>query len=86
MNIRHLSPAFHTPRHPSIILKNIFDKKDDFPPAKSKAIERLYQLAKKFKDEANDKTHSWFHLVSNPNELNDLQLHDMFALIVSIEK
>jgi hypothetical protein len=66
----------------SIILKNLFDKKDDFG-SKNKAIERLYQLAKKFKDGANDKTHSWFHLVTNPKE--DLQLQDMIELIKKIE-
>jgi hypothetical protein len=69
----------------SVILKNLFDKKDDFLPAKSKAIERLYQLANRFKSSANDKTHSWFHLVSSPNELNDLQLQDMLELIIKIE-
>jgi hypothetical protein len=69
----------------SVILKNLFDKKDDFLPAKSKAIERLCQLANKFKSNANDKTHSWFHLVSNPHELNDLQLQDMLELIIKIE-
>jgi len=69
----------------SIIIKNLFNKKDDFLPAKSKAVERLYQLANKFKGSANDKTHSWFHLVSNPNELNELQLQDMLELIIKIE-
>lgn len=69
----------------SIILKNLYDKKDDFLPAKSKAIERLYQLANKFKTGANDKTHSWFHLVSNASELTDLQMQDMLELVKIIE-
>ena len=69
----------------SIILKNLYNKKDDFG-SKNKAIERLYQLARKFKDGANDKTHSWFHLVARPGELEDLQLQDMIELIKSIEK
>lgn len=70
----------------SLIIKNLLDKKDDFDPSKNKAIERLYQLAKKYKDGANDKTHSWFHLVLNEKEFDELQLEDMIELIKRIEK
>jgi len=69
----------------SIILRNLFDKRDAFSPANTKAIERLYQLAKDFKDQANDKTHSWYHLVSSPREIDDLQLQNMLELIKSLE-
>lgn len=69
----------------SIILKNLYDKRNDFGQ-KNKAVERLYQLAKKFKDGANNTTHSWFHLVSMPDELDNLQLQDMIELIKEIEK
>ncbi|HEY5748604.1 MAG TPA: hypothetical protein VIU12_21185 [Chryseolinea sp.] len=69
----------------SIIIKNLLDKKDDFGPSKSKAIERLYQLAKKYKEGANDKTHSWYHLVLNATEFDELQLEDMIELIKKIE-
>jgi hypothetical protein len=69
----------------SVILKNLFEKRHDFG-TKNKAIERLYQLSKEFKDEANNKAHSWFHLVSKPKELEDLQLQDMLELIKKIEQ
>ena len=70
----------------SVILKNLYDKRQDFQPNKSKAIERLYQKAKEFKGLANDKTHSWFHLVQNAKEVEDLELQSMIELIKQIEK
>lgn len=69
----------------SILLKNIFDKKKDFGFEKSKAIERFYQRAKNFKDDANDKTHSWFHLVENKTEIDELNLQSMVELIKIIK-
>jgi len=69
----------------SIILRNLYDKRAEFGPDQSKAIERVYQLAKRFKDEANDKTHSWYHIVRNKHELLDLQPQDMIELIKVIE-
>jgi hypothetical protein len=69
----------------SIILKNLYDKRNEFG-SKNKTVERLYQLSKEFKDGANDKTHSWAHLVVKPKELDDLQLQDIIELIKKIEQ
>ncbi len=61
----------------SVILKNLLDKKDDFDPAKSKAIMRLYDRAIKFKEDTNDATHSWFHLIENQKEIDELHIQSL---------
>lgn len=68
----------------SVILDTLWEKRNDFGPTKSKAIGRLVPMARNFKDEANDKTHSWFHLVKRPRELDDLQLQEMLELLKKI--
>jgi len=70
----------------SVILQNLFDKRDEFPTGKKKAIERLYVLTKDFKDEANDRTHSLYHIVTKPKEIDELDLPTILALIADIEK
>jgi hypothetical protein len=64
-----------------IILKNLYDKRGAFDPEKKKIIERLYQLAKKFKDDANDTTHSWYFLILRKKEIDDLNLQAIIELI-----
>ena len=68
-----------------IILKNLKSKKSDFG-SENKAVERLYDLAKVFKVKANDKTHSWYHLVKNKKEVNDLNLEMIIEIIKKLEK
>ena len=70
----------------SVVLKNLYDKRNEFGIAKAKIIDRLYQKAIKFKEQANDKTHSWFHLVKSRNEINDLEIQYIIELIKQIEK
>lgn len=70
----------------SVLLKNILDKKNMFGFDKAKAIERLYQRAKNFKDDANDKTHSWFHLVESKTEVDELKIQGMIELIKKIKE
>lgn len=65
----------------SVVLKNIYDKRYDFSVGKEKIIERLYQKAKYLKDDANDKAHSWFHLVKTRKEIDDLDLQTIFELL-----
>lgn len=69
----------------SILLKSLYDKRKEFGFEISKAIERFYQKAKKFKDDANDKTHSWYHLVENKTEIDELNLQSMIELIKIIK-
>ncbi len=68
-----------------VILKNFYDKSSDFDTEK-KAVERLYDLAKNLKDDANDKTHSWFHLVEKEKEVTDLNAEQIIELIKKLEK
>ncbi len=70
----------------SVVLKNFYYKRNDFGITKSKIIDRLYQKALKFKEHANDKTHSWYHLIKNQNEINDLEIQYIIELIKQIEK
>lgn len=69
----------------SVILKNLYDKRHDFEPHKVKIIERLYREALKFKDEANDATHSWYHLVESSKEIDDLNIQSLIELIKAME-
>lgn len=70
----------------NIILKNLYEKRHDFHVNSVRAIARLYEKAKKFKDKANDTTHSWFYLVTKKKEIDDLDIEAMINLIKHIEK
>lgn len=67
------------------ILKNLRNKKNDFG-TENKAVEKLCNDAKKLKDDANDKTHSWYHLVTKKKEIDDLDLRKIMELIKRMEK
>jgi hypothetical protein len=69
----------------SIILDNLFKKRTEFGIEGKTLIERLNQLVKKFKKDANDKTHSWFHLVESRQEFNDINVTQIFQLILKLE-
>jgi hypothetical protein len=67
------------------ILKNLRSKKNDFG-SENKAVERLCDLAAKLKENANNKTHSWYHLVEKKKEVDDLNLNTVFELIKKLEQ
>ena len=69
-----------------IILKNLYDNRRQFNVNSVKPIERLYDKAKKFKERANDTTHSWFYLIETQKELDDLKLQSIIELIKEINK
>lgn len=69
----------------SVILDNLYSKKSDFNPSNTKSIERLYQLAKPFKKDCNDKTHSLFHLVKRKKEIDDIGINEILNLIKNLE-
>lgn len=64
----------------SLILKSLYDKRNDFG-SKNKAVEKLYNLSLVLKDNANDKVHSWYHLVRQKEEIDKLELKDIIELI-----
>lgn len=68
----------------SVILKNLYDKRADFAPENT-AVERLYSHAKNLKNDANDKTHSWFHLVENSKEIENLNAKQIIEIIKILE-
>ena len=70
----------------SVILKNLFDKRATFSHEGMKAIERINQLVIPFKKDANNKAHSWFHIVTSANEINKWQLDVIIELIKIVEK
>jgi len=68
----------------SIILKNLRAKSNEFDLEK-KLVERIAELAEGLKDKANDKTHSWFHLLRKPAELDNLDIQGLIDLIKRLE-
>lgn len=68
----------------SVILDSLKSKKNDFGMQKT-IVERLCGQAKALKDNANDKTHSWFHLVEGQKEIDDLHLQTTIELIKQLQ-
>ena len=68
----------------SVVLDNLFQKRNEFDSDKKEAIERLHQKLKPFKNDANDKVHSLYHIVENPKEVDDWNLDTIIALIEEI--
>lgn len=68
----------------SVVLDNLFQKRSEFDSDKREAIERLHQKLKPFKNDANDKVHSLYHIVENPKEVDDWNLDTIIALIEKI--
>ena len=67
------------------ILKSLRSKKNGFG-SENKAVERLCDLAAKLKENANNKTHSLYHLVEKKKEIDDLNLNAIFELIKKLEQ
>ncbi len=68
------------PKDFGVILDNLNKQRVAFGTQKS-IIERLYNRAKLLKDNANDKTHSWYHLVRTKTEVDDLDIQMSIDLI-----
>lgn len=62
------------------ILENLYKKRADFGQQKAIA-ERLYRRALLLKDDANNKTHSWYHLVTSRQEVKELDVQMTIELI-----
>lgn len=71
----------------SVVLQNLYDERKAFSHDGEKAIERLYGLLTPFKKDANDKAHSWFHIVKSPDEVDkDSKLAPIIAVVIILEK
>jgi len=78
--------ALHRYHDFSVVLENLYKERTAFTHDGKTAIERLHQLINPFKKNANDKTHSWFHIVKSPSEIDNLQLQSIVELIIFLEK
>lgn len=70
----------------SVILNNLYKKRNEFELDDKNIVERLVSMAKKVKADANDKTHSWFYLVTRRREIDDLDIQTIIELIKKLEK
>jgi len=64
----------------SELIKNLRDKSNGFDPEEKKLVQRILQLSEEFKDDANDKTHSLYH-ISNKTELDKKDPQRIFDLM-----
>lgn len=69
----------------SVVLDNLFKKRSEFGDEKKEAIERLHQKLKPFKNDANDKVHSLYHIVESANEIDDWNIDSIMAMITRIQ-
>ncbi|NWG37052.1 hypothetical protein [Nitrososphaera sp.] len=69
----------------SEILKNLRTRANDFGAEKT-LLERILTKADVFKDDANDKAHSWYHIVKRPKELEDAEVQSIIDMISTLEK
>lgn len=67
----------------SVTLKNLHDKRSEYPDKVKKAVERLCQLAKGFAKDANNQTHSWFYIATK-KELDESSVQEILDLIETI--
>lgn len=66
------------------IIKNLRQRSLEFGPDRT-LLERLLNKASQFKDDANDKTHSWYHIVRNSKELDEKNVQDIINMIKTLE-
>lgn len=69
----------------SDIITNLRKHSKEFGPDKN-LVERILNRANQFKDDANNKTHSWYHVVRIRKELDDTHVQDIIDMIVTLEK
>ena len=69
----------------SIVLDNLYKARTDFSTTGYSAIERIKQKATPFKNDANDKAHSLFHIASK-KEMKDANVQEIFDLITVVMK
>lgn len=78
--------ALHRYHDFSVVLENLYSERNAFTHDGKKAIERLSQLIEPFKKDANDKTHSWFHIVTSPSEVDNSHLEPIIELVKILQK
>jgi len=69
----------------SVVLDNLYKSRTKFSISTASAIERIKQRATPFKNDANDKAHSLFHIASKP-EIEAANVQEIFDLITVVMK
>jgi hypothetical protein len=69
----------------SVILDNFYKSRTKFSISTASAIERIKQRATPFKNDANDKAHSLFHIASK-SEIENANVQEIFDLITIVMK
>ena len=67
------------------LLINLKSKKTSFEMDK-KLVERLLAKVEPFKDDADQKAHSWYHIVKTKKEIDDMEVQTIFDLIHELEE
>jgi len=80
----HFDTAKGRTRDFSEILGNLRKKAKNFGPDKSLLL-RILNRANTFRDDANNKTHSWYHIVRSKQELEDAHFQDIIDMIKDLE-
>lgn len=65
------------------ILKNLSEKSKEFGSEKE-LVERLIKKAEEFKEDANNKTHSLYHIVTNKKELDEKNPQEILEYIKAL--
>ncbi|MEN7982356.1 MAG: hypothetical protein ABFQ65_02830 [Nanoarchaeota archaeon] len=68
----------------NVILKNLQNKATDFGP-EAELVKRAVSKASQFKDDANDKTHSKYHIVKKKKEIDDKDPQEVVELINKLD-
>lgn len=69
----------------SDIISNLRKHASDFGAEKT-LLERILNKSNVFKDDANDKAHSWYHVVRRPKELDDAEVQSIIEMLSTLEK
>lgn len=68
----------------SVLLSNLGQSSKDFVPPFDKLVNRICQLSEGFKDDANDMTHSLYHIASK-KEIDENKYQEILDLIKRLE-
>ncbi len=69
----------------SVLLTNLGESSKDFVPPYDKLVNRICQLSEGFKDDANDMTHSLYHIASK-KEIDENKFQEILDLIKKLEE
>lgn len=73
---------FHLPLNQ--LIKNLYDKRNDFKPNTKKYIEKFYSEVQSFVKETNSKAHNIFDYLNNKDELDKFKIGDLVQLLINI--